>query len=476
MIQRLILYSCFLFAIWAIRRDTKLRDGVSVAAWIPTLWAGILASKPLSTWFGGGIGADAGSTLEGSPVDMLFYLSMILLAMVVLSRRQVEWGSLISKNWGVFLFYGFLLVSVAWANSPVVSFKRWFKEFGNILVLLVILTERNPQQAFRAVFVRCSYLLIPLSLVYIRYFPDIGRRYNIHSGEMEAIGVTFQKNSLGAMILVCGFTLIWDWLELRRQQRNDPAGGKALKWPLRMRVIIFLIGIYLLRMCDSKTSLLCLMLSGGILAATRLPLLRQRLQLLGVLGILGAILFVALDQMFGIKQALVTNMGRDMTFTGRTDVWDVLLHVGTDPIIGTGFCSFWDDLHFQAKLPYWVAFSAHNGYIEMYLAGGLVGVSLLAVMILHVGARLNRELAHGNDYTVVRLAMFVAALTANFSESNFAVMTPVGFMFLLVAIGEAGPQRVENTTAAPTDAGSVSEPEVVEIQLDQPALAIASRS
>ena len=127
--------------------------------------------------------------MEGSPVDRLFYFGLILAAFITISRRGIDWSFVISKNWPVFLFYAYLLITVLWAESSIVSFKRWVKDFGNIFVVLVILTEVNPQQAFRAVFVRCAYLLIPLSIVLIRYFPSLGRTYS-RSGGMEATGVT----------------------------------------------------------------------------------------------------------------------------------------------------------------------------------------------------------------------------------------------------------------------------------------------
>jgi hypothetical protein len=56
-------------------------------------------------------------------------------------------------------------------------------------------------------------------------------------------------------------------------------------------------------------------------------------------------------------------------------------------------------------------------------------------MLLATGLRINSALAWGGDYSVVRFAIFVVALVANFSESNFACMTPVGFLFLSAAIG-----------------------------------------
>jgi hypothetical protein len=42
----------------------------------------------------------------------------------------------------------------------------------------------------------------------------------------------------------------------------------------------------------------------------------------------------------------------------------------------------------------------------------------------------------------VRFAIFVMMLIANFAESNFAWMTPLGFLFLVAAIGDAKPQPV----------------------------------
>lgn len=432
MIPRLLLFASLFFSWRYIKQDIAYRKGVSPAIWIPTLWLGILASRPVSCWLGFGGGTD---TLEGSPADRLFYFAMIIAALVVLTRRKVIWSSLIPENWPIFLFYGFLLVSVLWANSPLSSFKRWFKEFGNIFVLLVILTEEDPQQAIRAVFVRCGYVLIPLSMVFIRWFPDLGRRYNIHSGEMEAIGVTFQKNSLGAMILVCTILILWDWYEQGRNGTERPK--KQARRDNILRVMILLLGLWLLRMSDSKTSIVCLSLAAGIFFITRLPVLQQRLGMLGAL-VLGAVLVVyALDQQFHFKDSLLEDLGRNSTLTGRTDVWRELRNVGTDPLLGTGFMSFWDDERYQSKLPDWVAFSAHNGYLEVYLAGGWVGVLFLSVMIIGVGYRVNKALAAGTDYSVFRFAVFVVGVIANYTESNFACMTPLGFLFLLSAIGYA---------------------------------------
>jgi exopolysaccharide production protein ExoQ len=437
---QLILFGFLLLAFWLIKRDIAMRPGVSSAIWIPTLWIGIIASRPISLWTGLGGSMD---TLDGSPVDRMFYLTMIIAALITLSRRYLDFGWLIARGWPVFVFYGFLLLSVLWANSLEASFKRWVKETGNILIVLVILTEARPLEAIRAVFVRCGLLLIPLSLIFIRYFPELGRRYSQHTGAMESIGVTMQKNSLGTMMLTCGIVLIWDWIERTREKPGS--------LPLLDRILIFSLAgitVWLFDLCDSKTSMLSLGLAGIIIAAIRIPIFHKRISAFGLYAVFGAAAFFTLDRYVGITEAVVTAMGRDMTFTGRTEVWRELFKVGTDPLLGTGFMSFWDDPDFKSKLPKWVAFSAHNGYIEVYLAGGMIGVGFLILMLLGTGAAINRDLRLGGSYAVVRFAVLVATLVANFAESNFACMTPLGFLFLLMAIGYGYPPRPESAELA----------------------------
>jgi len=423
----------FLVAVWwLIRRDNRLREDTSATLWIPTLWVGIISSRPLSMWLGFGGGSD---TLEGSPMDALSFLVMICAALIVLSRRRVVWPRLISENWSLWLFYGFLLISVVWAYSPTTSFKRWFKELGNIFILLVILTEVNPQQALRTVFFRCGCLLMPLSYIFIRWFPDLGRRYNIHSGEMEAIGVTCQKNSLGAMILVCSLIIFWDWLELRKLRQENPE--TKLRFDLNLRIVLLLCGAYLLYLCDSKTSMTCLILGLGVLTAACLPLIRLRLRILGVLAIVGFLGYLALNQAFDLQAVVLHGLGRNADLTGRTEVWQTLLNAGTDPILGTGYMSFWDNPGYQSKLPDGDTVSAHNGWLEIYLCDGAVGVLLLLVMLLASCIRIYQSLVQDGDYGVVRFAVLLVALLANYTETNFAWMTPIGFLFLTASIGHA---------------------------------------
>jgi O-antigen ligase len=231
------------------------------------------------------------------------------------------------------------------------------------------------------------------------------------------------------MVLVCMLALLWDWFERLSKKERLP----FLERYMTPAMAVF--SYYVLYQSGSKTSLLCLIIGGIIISAIRFEPLRRRINRFGVYLLGSAILFFWIDSYVGVSEVIVTFLGRDMTFTGRTDVWRELLAVGTDPLYGTGFMSFWDDREFQSKLPYWVGSSSHNGYLEVYLAGGALGIIMLSQMLFFTAVRLNRELNLGTNYAIVRFSIFVVALIANFSESNFVMMTPIGLLLTLAAIG-----------------------------------------
>lgn len=423
----LVLAAFVYFSYWLLRRDNRQRSGVSNSIWIPTFWIALLLSRPLSMWLGFGGGTD---TLEGSPLDRLVHLFVIGHALIILNRRRINWGEILSGNWPIFLYYGFFLTSVLWADPPLPSFKRWFKDLGMVFIALVILTEQNPMEAIRAMFVRCAYVLLPLSVIFVRWFPEWGRYYS-RGGGLEVTGVTTQKNSLGIMAMICGLVFLWDWLEKRRTSTTT-----LRKSRLERNILLTAMGvsIYLIHLSQSKTSLVCFLVGAGLIAASYVKAWSGAMRWAGIYVLLFAGSFYALDSAFGLTEWVLGLLGRDATFTGRTDVWRVLLDLNTNPLIGTGFCNFWSNEAYLSKLPYWVAHSAHNGYLEVYLDGGWLGVSVLIIMLIAVWSRIGTHLKTGDQYAMVRLAVYLAMVIGCFSESHFGRLGPLWFLFILIAL------------------------------------------
>ncbi len=448
----LVLLAFIYMAYWLLRRDNRRRSGISNVLWVPCLWVAIAMSRPLSMWLGFGGGTD---TLEGSPMDRLFHLFVIGFCLVTLARRQINWGLIISGTWPIFLFYGFFLISVSWADPPLVSLKRWFKDLGIVFVALVILTEQKPLEAIRAVFVRCAYILLPLSVIFIRWFPEWGRYYS-RSGGLEVTGVTTQKNSLGITAMICGLIFLWDWLEQRRTAGQSLRKSKSENWIL---LIAMAMSVYLLHLSQSKTSLVCFVVGAALIWAAYVDAWAAVMRRAGIFVLLAAGGFYVLESAFGITGAILGLLGRDATFTGRTDVWNVLLALNTDPIFGTGFCNFWSNEFYQKQLPYWIAFSAHNGYLETYLDGGWLGIIVLVIMLIAVWTRINAHVQTGDRYAMVRLAIFLATLIGSFAESHFGRLTPLWFLFILTAfdpklVARALPSRHTPVPAPPRSLSS----------------------
>ena len=200
-----------------IVRDCRRRRSVSFAIWIPTILVMILASRPVSSWLANGRTPDAvelANETANSPADQIFYLAVLSGLLVVVLKRKLRLGRFAVDNPAIMLFYIYFALSVLWSSDPSGSSKRLIKDIGLLLVAGIIYSENDPFDALRAVYLRSAYVLLPLSVVLIKYFPSYGRSYGL-GGEMLFTGVTTQKNGLGETVLLFTLFIAWDYLEVR---------------------------------------------------------------------------------------------------------------------------------------------------------------------------------------------------------------------------------------------------------------------
>ncbi len=171
------------FVLFLFVRDFRTEKQADAALWLPVLWLAITGSRFVSQWINLGSGhiIDVGS--EGSPVDALYFGALILAGSAVLVRRRIAVAKFARNNsWlTALIIYG--LVSVVWSDFQFIAFKRWIKWFGHPVMALIILTDPNPTNALRTVLKRCAYVLIPLSILFVKYYPQYGRGFDVWTGE-----------------------------------------------------------------------------------------------------------------------------------------------------------------------------------------------------------------------------------------------------------------------------------------------------
>jgi len=417
------LIACYGFIFWLFWKDMGWRKAGTKALIIPGAWIAIQGSRPFSFWLGYGNG-------ESNPVTTGLFALFLVVSVMVLVKRKLKWSSLTVKNKAVFLMYGYMLCSILWSEKPFDSTKRLVKDFETILVGLIFLTELSPADAIRAVYVRVSYILFPLSVVFIKYFPLIGRFPN-QQGENMFTGVTTQKNSLGETVFVLGLFLLWDFVEI---YKNKQRKGRQLQ--LAIRGGMLLMGAWLLKTCDSQTSVLCLGLGALIFwgAGKVLEMRNGKKVLIGAMA--GIALLALADSALGIKDAIVVNvLGRKPDLTGRKDIWKAVLEQQTDPIFGHGFEIFWDTDRGKTVIAGLMQInSTHNGYLETYVDGGIVGVGLLIFMMLVGGRRVIDRLFAKHPLGTMGLVFWLLAILYNFSETSFFRLDILWFTLLLLLV------------------------------------------
>jgi O-antigen ligase len=266
---------------------------------------------------------------------------------------------------------------------------------------LVIVSEKRPDQALGFVLRRLGFVLLPLSVLFIKYYPDLGRQY--HMGMPMFSGAALTKNALGQLCLIIATYLVWELLLKEHSLGERVHHGVA--------VVLAPMTLWLLYMADSVTSNVCLVLAISVLLLARLRAMRRRLgRLIGV-GLGAAIAIGALETTFGIKDRIIVALGRRPDLTDRDEIWRIVLSMDTNPLIGVGYESFWTG---QRALQIWEQLGvaginqAHNGYIELYLNLGVIGLFLLAAGLLSGLVRTVSDSKGNYSYATLRLALIVA--------------------------------------------------------------------
>jgi hypothetical protein len=410
--------------------ERKKAGRTSWSLWIPILWLFISSSRHVSEWLAGmsttAMKADA--YLEGSPIDAAIYALLMAASMTVLAARWPAVSKVVRQNQPIVLFVLFCLVSVSWSDFPAVALKRWIKSLGDYSMILVMLTEYDCEAAIRRALARVSFVVIPLSVLFTKYYPQLGRAYAAHWDSTQFfVGVCDNKNMLGMVCLIFGITawcrLLEAWQGPKKEKRRN----------LLIYGVMFGMTMWLLKMSDSKTALSCFVLTGAVLTAHAfVPLARRRAVL--YLLVLTVVLTSATVLFLGVGGGALKAIGRNSTLTGRTEIWSGVLSVHTNPILGTGFESFWlgPRLEYLWTLPMVEGITeAHDGYLEMYLNLGWVGLAVLATL-MWTGYRnilrlLDRTPASGR----LRLGYFVVAVIYNFTEAGFRSTDLVWIAFLI---------------------------------------------
>ena len=446
--------------VYLFRQDKREFSGVSGALWLPLIWMLITATRLPSNWLSlQGSGSAAQVYQEGNVFDRIFYLVVILASIYILRKRKLDWSHLLRSNPALTAFLIYCLVSMFWSDYPFVAFKRWYRDLGVYFTVLVVLTETKPFEAICLLFRRFAYVGLPLSVTLIKYFPEWGMQYSQWTGEKMYTGIAGNKNMLGSLCLMSGLYLVWDTLR-RRKQDGD-------KMMARVNWGLLAVLCWLFNRADSKTSLICFLLGTALLLICEIKAIQGSPKRIVALVLLIVTIFVPLNYVFDINAIVYRAAGRDATLTGRTELWEDIRQMNVHPLIGTGYENFWlgDRLAWLWSRHDWGPNQAHNGYLEVYINLGLIGLTLLLLFLLATLIRVRASLVVDFRLGIFALAVLTSIVLYNFTEAAFKYhVNWYAFVVVAMAVSRESmiafrkPQDVTSTKRSRRIGGDESDP------------------
>lgn len=398
--------------------DPARTPKTSAALWVPLTWFFFLGSRSPAMWLGLSYGSGAQALEDGSPLDRTIFLLFTVAAFAILASRSFQWHKFVAQNPALTSFLAFALLSVIWSDFPLATFKKWFRDVGIYMAVLVVLSDPRPLEALRTVLRRVCYLLIPLSILLVKYYPNLGKTFSPW-GSQEFTGVSTSKNMLGALCLVSGIFFFWDTVTNWHERR---------KWRVRRVILVNIafIGmtLWLLNLSDSKTSTICLAVGCVMIATAQCNFGRRHTGLVKALAPVSFVLYLVLTFGFGMGSQLSEAVGRSGNMSDRTHIWEVLLTVPINPVLGTGYQSFWLGPRVQwiwARLSGDSVMSAHNGYLQIYLDLGAMGFSLFCMFLIATYRKICRRLNPLMDLGSLGFGLWTLLLFYNVSEAFFEV-------------------------------------------------------
>jgi exopolysaccharide production protein ExoQ len=325
-------------------------------------------------------------------------------------------------------------LSLLWSIEPTITLRRIIRLYIIVSVSVAFASAGWQPRRFESTLRWLLFLLLAASAIFCYWDPELA----IHHEQMRELlnawhGITTGKNVLGSLAS-CAFILWLHGLLTGETSRVAAIANLAL-------------ASLCLVMCRSSTSLMATAFAAFFVILLLRPSGSMRRLTPYIVGFFAlAVLVYALavlnivPGMGAILTPISMITGKDLTFSGRTNIWYVLkLHIRQHPLLGTGYEAYWigpvpsSPSYDMINQLFFYPTEGHNGYLDVINDLGYIGgACLLAYFIVYLRQGLNLmrlEKARGALY----LALIFRAFLADMSESHWFSVTSIDFVIFTLA-------------------------------------------
>jgi len=299
----------------------------------------------------------------------------------------------------VWLLTGLALASATWSTDRDVSLRSGLALCATALFGTYFGTRFTPRLQLALLSVVLGVTAV-LSVAFV-FLTDYGVMPGAYTGAWR--GVFDRKNTLGDMMALAFLVFI--------------LGGQHFRlWkPMAWVFATFAVGLIVL-----SQSVGGLAISGVVvLFVALIPLARRRSMPVWFLACVGFLLTASVAALLWWRGGVVlTALGRDPTLTGRTLIWALVLgKISVHPVIGYGVNAFWRGRSAEYadiwQIMRWPTPHSHNGFLDLALDLGLVGIGVFVLCYFQTVVRAFRLLRNetgmmeGSAWPLAYLMFFI---------------------------------------------------------------------
>lgn len=321
------------------------------------------------------------------------------------------------KSLSVFALLAF--VSISWSPDPVDALRRSVL-FGLTLLFSLYLAEYYDPQEQMLLILFTGVIAVIASYLAVFLLPGFGYGY-----EGEWKGIFGHKNDLGMYVIFLVSPVFF--LRLKQSLVGIVAAG-----------IVGLAAV-LVFMSQSRTAWLLMFVFACYVCAYKLiARFRRRDAILlsaAVMSIAGVMMTFAVTQ----YDSLLRLMGKTADLSGRFQIWKaVAFAISKHPFLGYGYGGFWDQSQGESmNVMLAVGFPlnhAHNGYLNLWLQLGLVGLLLFIWSLVAATRNGVKSLRLGDqNYVAWCLGVILLVIVGNIDESFIMKYNSLATMLYVMA-------------------------------------------
>lgn len=322
---------------------------------------------PLLVILSGGISeGEAGDDPTSFALINILFSVIYLIAFGLMGLRWKKVIPVIFKGKLVWLLLVFAACSYFWSAVPDITKTRVVALTGTMIFSLYITSRYTIKEQLQLLGWTFGTIVIA-SIIFAVLLPKFGQMGGVHAGAWR--GIYNHKNVLGKMMVISA--MVFALLALQAQRH---------RW-----VLWGLLGcsVMLILLSRASSPLLNLVILAGVLATLRIFQWRYVFMVPALIGIssLGTIIYTLITSNAGQVAGM---LGKDLTLTGRTNFWPLMLDkIRESPLFGYGFGAFWQGLDGPSAYIWnastFKAPNGHNGYLDLCLELGLIGLALYAI-------------------------------------------------------------------------------------------------